>query len=324
MGKTANCIKMLQLLNTGKTYKISELAEALETNPRNVIEYRTELEEAGYVIVGVPGKYGGYKLDRTGTIPTLKLTEEDKLILMHGASYLESSDFLERKSYESVMSKIFSSMNYSVPMQDTFIIPGVTLSMPSEELLARYQTIEQCIKSKRVLHITFLSNENIPRERDIHPYKLFMLNNAWFVLAYCEFRQKVLPFKLNRILEFSETTKKFRIPLYYNEREELDKMGLKKGGDWSSAEDSGKHDWYHVKLKFSGRPAMYVREYVYGQNQVVTTVDTNTTLLECDMQYKYNTIRFVLQFGADCEVLEPLWLKEEVQLAHQKALEKSK
>lgn len=313
MGKAAMCIQMLQYLNSGRIYKISELAELMETNPRNIIEYKKELEEVGYYIISVPGKNGGYKLDKTQTIPTLKLTEEEKLTLLSGASYLEArEDFLERRQFQGTISKIFSSMNHSMPMQDTFIIPGVTLSMSGEELLKRYQAIERCIKNKHVLQIVFLSNDNGVRRRDIHPYKLFIMNNAWFVLAYSEKAQEIMYFKLNRILNFTETTKKFRIPLYYNERDYLDENGLKKGGDWAEANEGGNNEWVHIKLKFTGRPAMYVKEYLYGKNQVVTPIDRSSTVLECDMHYRYNTIRFVLQFGTDCEVLEPQWLKEEV------------
>ena len=53
MGKTANCIMMLQILNVRDIVKISELSEMLETNPRNIIEYRKELEEIGYYIDSV-------------------------------------------------------------------------------------------------------------------------------------------------------------------------------------------------------------------------------------------------------------------------------
>ena len=45
MNRTALCIRMLELLSTKKIYKISELAELLETNPRNIIEYKKELED---------------------------------------------------------------------------------------------------------------------------------------------------------------------------------------------------------------------------------------------------------------------------------------
>ena len=44
-GKTACCIELLQILNTGRTYNIAELAEILEVNPRNIPEYIKELRE---------------------------------------------------------------------------------------------------------------------------------------------------------------------------------------------------------------------------------------------------------------------------------------
>ena len=48
MGKTANCIAMLRYLSSGKQYKNTELADAMETNVRNIPEYRKELQECGY------------------------------------------------------------------------------------------------------------------------------------------------------------------------------------------------------------------------------------------------------------------------------------
>ena len=36
MGKTSNCLKMLQILSSGRVYKGQELADILETNVRNI------------------------------------------------------------------------------------------------------------------------------------------------------------------------------------------------------------------------------------------------------------------------------------------------
>ena len=94
MGKAGMCIQMLQILNTGKVYKVSELAEMLETNPRNIIEYKKELEEFGYYIENIPGRYGGYRLESTILIPSLKFTEDEKRILSDGNNFINSrSDF---------------------------------------------------------------------------------------------------------------------------------------------------------------------------------------------------------------------------------------
>ena len=78
MGKTSNCLKMLQILSSGRVYKGQELADILETNVRNIAEYRTELEMAGYYIEGIPGKYGGYRLIMQSVIPTVRLNEAEQ------------------------------------------------------------------------------------------------------------------------------------------------------------------------------------------------------------------------------------------------------
>lgn len=77
MGKTANCIKMLTILSDGQIHKTSELARALETEPRNIIEYKWELEMAGYFIESTTGRYGGYRLDVDKCFPSLKLTKKE-------------------------------------------------------------------------------------------------------------------------------------------------------------------------------------------------------------------------------------------------------
>ena len=323
-GKTTLCIQMLQILNTGRTYKVSELADILETNPRNVIEYKRELEEAGYFIVSIPGKFGGYKLDTSYIIPSLKFTDEEKRILQIGSDYINArADFLDSKLFQGAIAKVFSSINSMPQQEETVIIPGVTLAMGNDELRKRYNVISDSIKKKTKIVIDFLSNDNVVRKRKIHPYKLFIYNNAWFVIGFCEVANDIRYFKINRIERYDITTEKFRVLLSYNENEYFDDKGFKRGMDWSnkSEGDSVNTEWIRIKLELSGRPAMYVKEYIYGENQVVTPIDQSTTVLECDMHYKYNTVKFVLGFGKDCKVLEPQWLKDEIKSIAKQMLE---
>ena len=48
--------------------------DLLETNKRNIIEYKKELECAGYYINTIRGRYGGYSLDKTKLMPIMHLT----------------------------------------------------------------------------------------------------------------------------------------------------------------------------------------------------------------------------------------------------------
>ena len=313
--KTTLSIKMLTYLNDGRVWKVSELAKKLGTNPRNITEYRKAIEAAGYIIISKPGKYGGIQLEKNNVIPSLKMTQDEKRILQVANDYLKArKDFLDYDLYQNAMSKIFASMK-TLPLTDeTFIIPGVTLLMSNEELHTRYTAIEHCIKHRKKLAIDFLSAENVVQTRVIHPYELFMYNNAWFVIGHCEFANDTRYFKLNRIKRFEvfEKEKAFTKKLSYKRSDYFDEKGFKVGVDWSN-NATGENEWVHVKLQFTGKPAMYVQEYKYGENQEITLADKNTTILQCDMMYRYNTIKFVLGFGTDCKVLEPAWLKQEVK-----------
>ena len=73
MNRTALCIRMLQLLKVRGRMRIDEIAQALEINPRNVREFRKELETAGYSILQTTGRYGGYQLDAAALLPAAAL-----------------------------------------------------------------------------------------------------------------------------------------------------------------------------------------------------------------------------------------------------------
>ena len=100
MNRSSLCIKMLQILNAHDFVTTKELAERLETNPRNIIEFKKELEVAGYVIESVKGRYGGYRLVDKAELPTIRLSEGEKQAMNDAYSYLRNhSDFLNISEY---------------------------------------------------------------------------------------------------------------------------------------------------------------------------------------------------------------------------------
>jgi predicted DNA-binding transcriptional regulator YafY len=158
-----------------------------------------------------------------------------------------------------------------------------------------------CIANKLAIEMEYLSLSNEVSKRIFHPYKLFMYNNAWFIIGFDEKRGDFRYFKLNRIKDFNITNQKFRIPLTYNERDFIDEFGMRQNGEW-----------HPIKLKITGKYAMLVKERIYGKNQTVDAIDKGTSMLSVEMQNKEDILVFVLGFGANCEVIEPAWLREKV------------
>ena len=299
MSKTSLSIQMLEILYSRNIVGIAELAKILDTNPRNIPEYKKVLEEAGYVIDTVPGRYGGYVLNKKYTFPSTRLSDTEKEGLMQGFDYLLSrNDFMRKDDYSRAMAKISSALMATDTPENTLIANRFPLAMPQEEIEERYAAMAHCIANKLVISISYLTQKNVVTERDIHPYKLFMYNNAWFVLAFDCKHEKVLYFKLNRISRFDIKSERFRIPLTYNERDYLDEYGMRNNGEW-----------YPIKIRLTGRYAMLAKERIYGKNQTVEPLE-DATVLSCEMQNKEDILSFVLGFGANCEVLEPEWLRD--------------
>ena len=304
MSKTSQCIKLLRILYSRKQpINITELAGDLETNPRNIPEYVKELRLIGFDIEPVHGKYGGYVLNRESTFPAVRLSDAEREAFMAGFEYLLlRNDFMEMENYKKAMQKVSSAIiNRDSIMDETMLAYRFPLVMPQEELEKRYFAIQQCILNKTVLDIKYLSQKNEITKRTIHPYKLFMYNNAWFVLGFDESKGDIRYFKLNRIQDFAVQHRKFVQLLTYKESDYLDEYGMKNNGEW-----------YPIKLKLTGNYAMLVKERIYGKDQTIEEVDDKTTILSVKMQGQENILVFVLGFGANCEVLEPEWLKEKV------------
>ena len=111
MSKTALSIQMLEILYSRNIVGIAELAKILDTNPRNIPEYKKVLEEAGYVIDTVPGRYGGYVLNKKYTFPSIKLTVDEKAGLASGFDYLlQRNDFMHKDGYSKAMAKISAAL----------------------------------------------------------------------------------------------------------------------------------------------------------------------------------------------------------------------
>ena len=122
MNRAAACIKLIQILSVRNEYvSTEELADILETNPRNIREYIKELEVAGYTLESMKGVYGGYRLDKSCLLPAVKLTNEDKKVLASGVEYLlQKKEFLNYSEFEAILGRILASVERTDVVTEKF------------------------------------------------------------------------------------------------------------------------------------------------------------------------------------------------------------
>lgn len=301
--KAAQAIKMINYLASVKKATREELANVLETNVRNITEYRKELINAGYDIGYQNGVGGGYYLDGDNILPNPRLKESEKKALLEASSYLNARyDFLNKEEFNLALGKVLNSCYVNKDIDSPMIIDRFPLVMKEDEIKYRYNIISEALASKRKIKISYMSSKNRVSEHILHPYKIYMYNLAWFVLAFNETIHDVGYFKLNRIEKIELLNDKYTISKTFNESNYLDQYGMKNNGEYIS-----------VSIKLKAPYAALVKERIYGKNQQIISVDDNTTILKCDMQNLASIVSFVLGFGSKAEALEPLELKESLR-----------
>lgn len=310
MGKTAACIKIVQILSCRDVVTATELADILETNPRNIKEYVKELELAGYSIDSIKGKNGGYRLDKREIMPSIKLTKDERQAIEKGADFLaQSKDFLNVRDYEVAIGKVMSSFNSHKEVTPITMIDRFPLSMDKNLLQQRYSVLAECIEYQLKCEIVYLPASNIAKKHTLHPYKLFVYNGSWFILAWNEKISDFGYYKLNRIESIEKTKNHFTLLKTYDETRYLDSFGMKQNGEY-----------YHVELKLRDLNTV-MQERIYGKNQHIEVIDNHYINFSCDMQNENMILSFVLSFGSKCQVLGPSWLVESVKNELNKTLD---
>lgn len=303
MSKTENCLKMLQILNTGRIYKVDELAALLSTNARNIPEYKKELEMCGYEILSTSGRYGGYYLNKSNLIPSFKLLEEEKYVLIESFNYcLSKPYFINKKELITSYSKLCSNLSFSKYKDKTIILDQYQLTMSDEDIFKRFNFISQAIDNTTTVELLYESLKTGINKHTVNPYKLFIFNNTWYFLALDFDSKEIRVFKINRIKEFKETNKKFTIPKNFNPDDYFVYNGFKTEGEF-----------IHVKLLAKGSKKRLIAERVYGRNQKITELDESSAIVELDMQDEDKIITRILSFGSEVELLEPLFLVEKLK-----------
>jgi predicted DNA-binding transcriptional regulator YafY len=155
--------------------------------------------------------------------------------------------------------------------------------------------LEGAIADRSRCRIRYLrSDEPKPSERTIDPYRLVFGSGKWFVIGYCDRRDSVRVFRLDRILEISITGEMFELP------PDLELDGFIDGGRVFSAADT-----VPVTVRYSPRIEAWIRE-----KGPVRDAGDGGVLVDFEVADPAWIVRHVLQYGPDAELVEPEDLRE--------------
>ena len=185
-------------------------------------------------------------------------------------------------------------------MKDRILLENI----PSgQEFLAE---IIEAMKNGHSLNITYRSFE---REKSntfvVEPYCVKLFKQRWYMVARSPYLEKILVYSIDRIIGLeTDKEKKFKLPQTFDASVYFDGCFGVIAGDGTNVEN--------VKLKVSVGQANYLRSLPLHRSQQELERTDTYSIFHFWVRPSYDFQQEILGHGEEMEVLEPLWLREEI------------
>ena len=171
------------------------------------------------------------------------------------------------------------------------------------------QPIIEAMKENRVLNITYHSYwKDEENNFDVQPYCVKLFRQRWYMVArstysyYYEKGPRI--YALDRIQALHTTDVTFEMPKDWNAKEYFD-------GCFGIIADH-RTEIQNVKLKVSAGQANYIRDLKLHDSQEEIEKNEDYSIFSYTLRPEYDFMQEILRNGEDMEVLEPVWLRQEM------------
>lgn len=150
-------------------------------------------------------------------------------------------------------------------------------------------------------------------ERVVRPYTLYPYVRSWQLIAFCERREMVLMFKVDRIRIATLLDEPYTIPEDFDVDAYIgDTWGLLRGEGGASVE---------VALRFTADTGQRVAEERWHASQQAEAQPDGSVLFRLQIAVTPEFVSWVLYYGSQVEVLAPESLRQRVAEEHRRAAE---
>jgi hypothetical protein len=165
--------------------------------------------------------------------------------------------------------------------------------------------IIEAMKSNAVITITYQSYwREESNTFDVYPYCVKLFRQRWYLVALSPYYDKVMIYSLDRIFGLQKKNEKFTMPDDFDPTEFFQNYYGVIAGTKGEPET--------VKIKISAGQANYLRSLKLHATQDEIERTDEYSIFSYRLRAEYDFIMELLSKGEDVEVLEPVWLRNEM------------
>ncbi|MGW9032776.1 helix-turn-helix transcriptional regulator [Streptomyces sp. NPDC055722] len=216
---TGRVLTLLELLQSGGTRTVAELADRLGVEGRTVRRYVDQLIDLDVPVESVRGRYGGYRLAPGYRLPPLMLSDDEALAVLLGlvAGRRTGLTTMEHTASETASAKIRRVLPKHIARRlDTLLEILAFTEQPGEfdtpdagVLLA----IADAVRHRRPVSIRYTDRDGRGSERTLHAYGIVAHSGRWYVTGKDARIGEDRTFRLDRIADARILPGSFEAPV---------------------------------------------------------------------------------------------------------------
>ncbi|MFP3938508.1 MAG: helix-turn-helix transcriptional regulator [Phycisphaerae bacterium] len=307
MSRIHRLLRLITMLQSGRSYSARELAEELEVSRRTVFRDLNVLEMA-HVPYYYDQETGGYRINDHFFLPAVNLTLSEALGMVLLAGRVRTSQQLpplDEAARAAV--KVESALPPVIRDHVGTLVEKVNFSMaPVSAHEGHHETFEQLARaivrrlSCRLVYISFYEKRQITTT--VRPLRLVFHARAWYLIAYSVAHGEIRTFKLARIRKLTVTDRTFNRPRDVDLADYF-------GDAWSMIPEGR---LYNVHLHFEPKVAGNVAEVRWHHSQRVEWNEDGSMEFTATVDGLGEIGWWVLGYGDQVEVVSPKRLRRRI------------
>jgi len=306
-------LKILMLVQGDGAWTPARLAEECGIGERTIYRDMNELERIG-VPVHFDQQEGRYRVEGDFFLPPVQLTAEEALALSVLCEHVAEPERIPftRPAWQA-MAKIQASLPPELRDEllstNRSIVIQTAASVDADGFSDIYDTMCAAIVERRSLVCQYesLSGESDGEEFDFEPYTLYFSVRAWYVVGLHHGRSELRTLKINRFLRATPTQRRYEIPEDFSLDRHL-------GNAWRMIRGAPDYD---VVIRFNAGFAETVSDTRWHATQEFEHHEDGSCTFRCRVSGLDEIVWWALSMGPNCEVLEPMELRDRVRAAAQ-------
>jgi predicted DNA-binding transcriptional regulator YafY len=257
----------------------------------------------------------GYYFARTPNLPALQYSFPEALALImmvQAAQQLSGIGSADLAAAVARLEALFP-VEFSPWLRQVRKAPPMTAQREHRQQML--SLLNQALLYRNKVRITYAtrSREGAISERIVHPYQIMAYVRSWQLIAWCEMRQAILMFKIDRIHQATLLPGE-----HYQLVDSFDPEDYI-GNRWGILRVAGEPE--EVVLHFDTAAGRWVAEEYWHKSQQVEFQTDGSVIFRLHLIVTPEFINWLLYYGSRVRVLNPDHLRQTVADEHRKAWE---